>query len=404
MTAVGHLERIVIRNFRSIGACDVRLGRLSYVVGRNGSGKSNFLDALHFVRDALSGSLERALHERGGIEEVRRRSTGHPHRFAIRLELRLADGRRAVYALEVGARDGGGHEVVSEMCAIDGDTPDDFYEIAEGRVVRHGAFPFPAIASDRLALVALSGLTAFRPVFDALTGSGFYNLDPRVMRELQPPQDGRLLGPSGENIASVIGRLQDNAPEAVEILTDYLRRIVPAIQSVSRERLGHRETLEFRQRVVGAEYPWRFPAQNMSDGTLRALGVLTALFQGDADDRPTLIGIEEPETSLHPAAGAALREAFGLASESVQVVVTSHSPDLLDDPDLPEAALLAVTSVDGETRVGRIDGPSRDALRRHLFTAGELLRLDRLAPDPGAAGADLARQADLFGRHDAPDA
>ena len=72
------LHRIVLRNYKSIGNCDVRLGALTYLVGANGSGKSNFLDALHLVRDALSGSLDNALNERGGLTEVRRRSSGHP--------------------------------------------------------------------------------------------------------------------------------------------------------------------------------------------------------------------------------------------------------------------------------------------------------------------------------------
>jgi predicted ATPase len=56
-------------------------------------GKSNFLDALHFVRDALAGSLDNAINERGGLNEVRRRSSGHPTHFGIRIEFRLKDGR-----------------------------------------------------------------------------------------------------------------------------------------------------------------------------------------------------------------------------------------------------------------------------------------------------------------------
>jgi predicted ATPase len=54
MTAPIFLTRVVLRNFKSIGTCDVRLAALTYLVGRNGSGKSNFLDALHLVRDALT--------------------------------------------------------------------------------------------------------------------------------------------------------------------------------------------------------------------------------------------------------------------------------------------------------------------------------------------------------------
>lgn len=79
------LTRIVSRNYESIAACDVRPAQLSFLVGPNGSGKSNFLDVLRFVADSIRFSLDHALRDRGGIGEVRRRSGGHPHRFAIRL-------------------------------------------------------------------------------------------------------------------------------------------------------------------------------------------------------------------------------------------------------------------------------------------------------------------------------
>ena len=106
---------------------------------------------------------------------------------------------------------------------------------------------------------------------------------------------------------------------------------------------------------------------------------------------------EEPETALHPGASAALREALQRASEQTQVIVTSHSPDLLDDLNLSANALLAVASVGGETRIAALDVASRTALRDQLFTAGELLRLSQLAPDPQALAAEDQRQPDLFG-------
>jgi len=75
------ITRVVLKNYKSIAACNVELGPLMFLVGPNGSGKSNFLDALRFVADALRYSLEHALRDRGGISEVRRRSSGHPNNF-----------------------------------------------------------------------------------------------------------------------------------------------------------------------------------------------------------------------------------------------------------------------------------------------------------------------------------
>jgi len=221
------------------------------------------------------------------------------------------------------------------------------------------------------------------------------------MRELQKPQEGRLLKPVGENIASVIGHLERVAADRLEIIQEYLQTVAPMVHGVERKPIGPMETLEFRQDMAqdmaGAKHPRRFPAQNMSDGTLRALGVLTALFQGNRDYASSLVGIAKPETALHPAASAALREALARASQDTQVIVTSHSPDLLDDLSLSADALLAVVSEGGETRIAPLDEAARMAMRDQLFSAGELLRLNQLAPDRAVLAAQAQEQADLFG-------
>ncbi|WP_371632741.1 AAA family ATPase [Streptomyces sp. NBC_01259] len=76
-----------LRHYRSIAEADVDLGQL-LLAGPNGPGKSNFLDALRLLSEALQTSLDQALRSRGGVAEVRRRSTGHPTHFSIDLEFR----------------------------------------------------------------------------------------------------------------------------------------------------------------------------------------------------------------------------------------------------------------------------------------------------------------------------
>lgn len=400
MTPNVFLNRVVLRNYKSIAACDVTLSPLTYLVGTNGSGKSNFLDALHFVRDALNGSLDNALNERGGLSEVRRRSSGHPTHFGIRLEFTLSNGERGLYAFAVGALPSSGYEVQREECSIGGNGKGPYFLLEHGKLIKTSETAFPTVTSDRLALVSASGLAAFRPVYDALVAMGFYNLNPKIIRELQKPQDGRLLKPAGENIVSVIGHLARTNPDALRIIQEYLHAVVPMVHGVEREAVGPMESLSFQQDMAGAKYPWKFRAYNMSDGTLRALGILTALYQGNSDHSPSLIGIEEPETALHPAASAALREALVRAAERTQVLVTSHSPDLLDDLNIPADSILVVVSEEGATRVAPVDAASRQAIRDHLYSAGELLRLDQLHVEQMPAEYQAPRQSDLFGNLD----
>ena len=378
------ITRVVLKNYKSIAACDVWLQPLTFLVGRNGAGKSNFLDALRFVADALNSSLDRALRDRGGINDVRRRSRGHPNHFSIRLEFTLPDGAAGHYAFRIGTRSPGGYEVQTEECAIQGD----YFRVNDGTVTT-SARVAPAAASDRLYLVNASGLPEFRPVYDAFSRMGFYNLNPDIIRDLQDPDSGDMLIQDGSNLTSVFNQLPSEVKKDIQ---EYLQVITPGLQGVYVRKFGPKETLEFRQGVAGDQRPWRFLANNMSDGTLRALGILIALSQEnqEAQRRVTLVGIEKPEIALHPAAAGVLLDGLQDAAEKTQVIVTSHSPDLLDDKNLDVDSILAVELQDGNTTIAPVDNASRTVVRDRLFTAGELLRLDQLQPDPtGVKRLDL---------------
>jgi predicted ATPase len=378
------LRRVGIRNYKSIGKSDVSLGRLAVLVGRNGSGKSNFLDALRFVVDGLQTSLDHAIKARGGIDAVRRRSTGHPRNFAISLEVVLPDWSVAHYGFEVAARKQGGFAVRREFLRVHSKSAEFLgeYRVEDGKVVAASSERMPPALADRLYLVTASGLPEFRSTYDALVAMGFYNLNPDAMKELQSPDAGELLHRDGGNVASVIGRLSQDQPAVTERIKAYLANIVPGISEVERMSLGPRETLQFRQRVTGAEHPWKFFAANMSDGTLRALGILVAVTQLAERRAPvSLVGIEEPETALHPAAAGALMDALREAATHTQILVTSHSPDLLDQIDVDHDHLLVVVSQEGKTGIAPVDAASLESIRDHLYTPGELLRLDQLDPE-----------------------
>ena len=392
------LTRVVLRSYKSIAACDISPAQLSFLVGPNGAGKSNFLDALRFVADAVRFSLDHALRDRGGIDEVRRRPGGPPDHFAIRLDLDLAESA-VRYAFTVGVRLNGGYEVKREQCVINSKSSSrcDQYEVESGEVVRSTLRPPPPAAADRLYLVNVSGVDVFRPVYDALVGMGFYNLNPDAIRDLQAPGPGDLLKRDGGNAASVLARLAARSPQIKKRIEDYLGKVVTGIAGVDKRSVGPRETIEFRRKAGGVNDSWRCFASNMSDGTLRAFGVLVALFQEAGGDGsvPRFVGIEEPETALYPAAAGVLIDGLRDGAERAQVLVTSHSADLLDDKDISDDSLFAVVSRRGETRIGSVDEATRSTLRDRLYTAGELLRMNQLEPDPGIF--DLKpEQLDLF--------
>lgn len=391
------LRRVVLKNYKSIGKCDITLHPLTVLVGRNGAGKSNFLDALAFVTDALTTSLDHALKSRGGIKSVRRRSTGHPRNLRIELEFNLPEQRVGRYAFELAARKDEGFSVKREQLEILTGASSQYYRIGRSdtqtRIESSQTHP-PQVLDDRLYLVTASSVPAFRPAFDALISMGFYNLNPDAIKELQSPDAGELLHRDGGNLASVLARLDREEPETKSRIEQFLARIVPGVAGADHQSLGPRETIEFRQDVAGAEHPWRFYAQAMSDGTLRALGTLVSVRQfAHRQSRVHLTGIEEPETALHPSAAGALMDALREATTQTQVLVTTHSADLLDRLEDADG-LLAVISEKGETSIAPVSAAGKTALREHLYTAGELLRMDQLEPD--RKNISRQRQTSLF--------
>jgi predicted ATPase len=385
------IKRVKLKNYRSIASCDVQLGPLNFLVGPNGSGKSNFLDALRFVSDSLRQPLSDSLAARDGPWAMQWHSneTTPPPDISIELDFILPEGGEGRYSLRLGAEG-----MRSENLRIDRPSPiGSSYEVLNGTEVVSNVVPVPAAMSDRLYLVNASGLPLFRPVYDALTHMGIYSISPEILREIQPISATQVLARDGANLNSILLHLgiherenYKNELRTKRLIVEYLAAVVPGVKDIVVDLRESKAALFFNQ-PSDSRSTRLFGATSMSDGTLRALGNLVALFQIDTrtSRRPSLVGIEEPEAALHPAAVGVLLHAMREASDTTQVIVTSHSPDLLDHDDIPEEQILAVEMKDGATRIDRIDEASRSALEEHLSTPGELLRLNQLQPESATA-------------------
>jgi predicted ATPase len=395
------IRRLTLRNYKSIAKAAVDLSDLTVLVGPNGVGKSNVVDALRFVADSLDTTLDLAIRQRGGIGAVRRHSAGHPTHFAIAVRFHLGGSREAHYAFEIGARPNGAFVVQHEQASVsEAALKQHYFDVREGELVA-GSEELRAAApkgsGDRLYLTSVSGVPAFRPLYDALAGVASYNINPAAVREVQPHDPGERLARDGSNLAAVIKRLQSEAPRTLDRIQQYLQRIVPDIERVEHQAVGPKETLVFRQRMRGQDNPWRFYASSMSDGTLRSLGVLVALFQPLPQDTqdPPLITIEEPEATVHPGAAATIMDALVEAARTRQIVTTTHSPDLLDHPALTDSLIYSVDKVEGETIIAPVDEASLSSIKDGLYTPGELLRYGQLQPDLRRKTTAI-RQTDLF--------
>ncbi len=396
------VSRLRIANYKSIALCDLRFGPLTILVGRNGAGKSNILDALRFVTDALNKTLEFAVRERGGIAQIRRRpDSSRNGPTSIRVELVLSGGRTGVYSFEIVPRvisvmsasiPGMPFHIGKESCLISGGGgPDAWFDRLAGKLHWSLDGSAPAVAPDRLGLVAASGAEPFREVFDALSGMIFHNLNPEVMKRPQPPESGERLAYDGHNIASVV-RQTEAVPGVVERVLHYLHAVGVPLIAIEHQLVGGYETIAFRQAPPTVEgrhgappgrYGLPFNATSMSDGTIRAFGILVSVLSAARRGGVTpLVAIEEPESALHPAAAGALVDALFEATRSAQILVSTHSPDLLDHPSIQPEMIRVVACEDRVTKAGALSKVKQDLLRDLLATTGEMLRLDQLTIDP----------------------
>jgi predicted ATPase len=380
------LQRVVIQNYKSIAFCDVPLGPLNFLVGLNGSGKSNFVDALRFCRDGLRKGFEQAFRDRdSNLELFSHIPWPRPEPcISLRFELLLADDRTAHYSFSLGPQTSRGFAVRREECTVassDGGDPIKF-SVDSGHVQTNFGGP-PVLSDGQLYLIHAAGAPDIRPVYDALANLEFYDPEPRQMKAF-PDSSGRsgILDSDGGNAPSVLARIETEDQWAKSRIEEYMRRILPGLTSIDAKAVQSYRFLDFIQSGI----PVGLFAKSMSDGTLRALAILIALFQRIyGSSTPTLVAIEEPETGIHPAAVGILLDSLIERSNFVQILVTSHSADLLDSKDLPSDAILSVEMSGGGTRIGKLDAASCSTLKKRLFTAGELLRMDDLHPEPSDA-------------------
>jgi predicted ATPase len=380
------LKSLTLKNYRSVVAERIEFDNPTFLVGPNASGKSNVVDAIAFLAEIMTEPLPAVFDRRGGADRVRNTlARFNSDSLALGAEISGADWT-ANYGVEIQVYPGGHNRigVIREQCAVESGGERHWFDRRDGTIQSNiGAQLDPH--SSYLAMPVLGGLTQLNAVLQVLMSMRVYAIRPDSMRKAQSADSGQVLLRDGSNIASVLESItsvhspEDSEARLWEELWGPLRVVLPGFHSVKPISEGGKLTLEFRQKFKNG--PERFDASAMSDGTMRALGVLAALLQ---KQKPSVLVIEEPEASIHPAAAMGImQDILHSYSEDMQIIVTSHSTDLLDTKWIGDRHLRVVSWEDGETRVTGVSKGTRNLLDRHLAYAGEALRTNMLhAPDP----------------------
>ncbi len=391
------IKQLILKRYRSIPAERITFDNPTIFVGRNGSGKSNLVSAFSFLAEAMAAPLQAVFDRAGGISAVRNRSSGasHPPNFGIRVDLGPINGktRGGFYAFEVKALPNYGFSVVREQCSVVGDRGTRSWFDREGTRFRSNVSGMkPLIDSASLGLPLIGGEATFAPVLKTLAGMRVYSIEPGKLREMQDPDSGTSLKHDGSNVTSVLKEIERQSDRDFHRISDILATIVPNTRRVQVKKHGKNLSLEFTQEW-GEKKRLKFEGFSMSDGTLRAIGLLAAVFQRPA---PSLIAVEEPEATIHPGALDSILDLLQSASRHMQVVMTTHSPDLLDAKWITDRHLRIVEWTEGATRIAPVSEATRQALQQHLMGAGELLRSNALEPAPLFDETVDLMQGDLF--------
>jgi predicted ATPase len=388
------ITRVYAKNFRSLSEIDVNLNRLTVLVGPNSSGKSNFLDVLRFISDGLRKGLQSAIDdERQGIKTIRRWAPSRPYDIEIEIDIkdkiRLRTGRGkefkdvdfvGKYRIEIKSakaieQDGfTTYHVKKESCNVEYAGMNHSYELINGKFTKKLIGIEIEPTNTGLILPLLGFMPPFSHIHRPLTRMFFYNIYPNIIRSPKEPGSEYPLDSHGRNIASVLRKMQREKSPWLEDIKEVLARVVSDISDFQVVPVGGFLTLKFKHKSKDMK-PHYFEASQESDGTLRILGILAALFQEPA---PVLLAIEEPEITVHPGVLGILADLIKEASEKrSQVLVTTHSPDLISRFDADDLRIVEWNYKNG-TAIGYVDEDQRQIINEKLFSGGDLLRIEGL--------------------------
>ncbi|MFN0315676.1 MAG: AAA family ATPase [Burkholderiales bacterium] len=394
------LKSIRIRHYKSLA--DVQLLDLTPVtllVGPNAVGKSNIVDGLRFLRDIVTDGLDHAVSKRGGIGVIRQYSPTKPYQISVAIEYSDAGEKAAAiggnYELTIASLTAGNFRVERETASwyeeffafeeskdtwlSQGLKQHHFERSAGGELSVDGqADKKHRLLPDQLALGSRFMMGPIgRPILQLLSGFRFSALYPNTLREPSRPETDRTLKESGENWASILKALKKSprGREALERILETMRMVVPNLQDVTVRTVGGYLVPQFRVKNSPKAMHDFDPVQ-LSDGTLRIFGILLALYQIPA---PFFIALEEPEQTVHPAILATLAEAFREVSERTQLLITSHSPHLVDF--IRPEEIRVVSMKNGKTLVSPIKATQTEAVKEQLISLQELMTAEGLQPE-----------------------
>jgi predicted ATPase len=362
------ISKLRLRNWRNFKHVDVDLRERVFVIGPNASGKSNLLDALRFLRDVAKpkgGGLQRAVEARGGMTKLRCLLARRDPEVMIEVELAERVDEAPVWRYRLAFRSegkGAQRVVVSQEIAQD-------LRAGEKQLLDR---PDPDDRRDpeRLTETSLEQVNAnkdFREVAQFFASLTYLHLVPQLLKYAELGSARQLEGdPFGQSFLERIAKTPDRTRDArLKKIEQALRACVPNMRDLKfvRDESSGSPHLAALYEHWRPDAGWQREDQ-FSDGTLRLLGIMWSLLDGDS-----LLLLEEPELSLNEPIVRLIPPLIWdmqrKAKHRRQVFVTTHSQALLEHGSIDPREVLRLEPSSNGTAV---QPPSEQDIR--LVEAG----------------------------------
>ena len=370
------IHRIRVRNFKSIADVAVDLSPVTVLVGRSGTGKSNFVEAVRFLRDVLS-SQQTAQGQKAWDRCRPATKPDGPTQFELHFSIAGGDD---TFQYELSIAKQGLHHMppieerlaLGDKCLFHQAIKDDRNPGARLWLVEPEVLPAPE--AGPVALGRIPSIPEIVIAFTALTsGIGCYLFSDEVLCDGKKTQAATGLDDSAANYLSALKEIVTDLHDLSvrKSMVAALQQINPTVSSVELNDIRQPSHVVVGHKFNGKTLPLQLSQE--SAGFRRFYAHLLALYQRPS--KQTLL-FEHPEDGIHPGALSLLAEEFNASSvdQRGQVILTTHSPDFLDHF---AADQIRVVELEGlQTRIGPVSDEQREAIQEKLLEPGELLTVD----------------------------
>jgi predicted ATPase len=341
------ITNIQVKNWRNFREANIPLRERMFLVGPNACGKSNFLDIFRFLRDVAKsgGGLQTAVRERGGLSKIRCLSARSTPDVEIEIALSNEANGPIEWTYSIGIKQERigsrtivclSHERVLKRTEILLDRPDEQDRSDPQRLTQ-------------THLEQINANQKFREVAEFLNDVLYLHLVPQLVRNPDAFSGPGIPGdPFGRSFLERVARTQQRTRKTrLKKIEQALRRAVPQLKDLTdiKDEAGvpHLEAVYEHWRPQGA----RQREDQFSDGTLRLIGLLWTLME-----KESVLLLEEPELSLHAGLVRMIPSMMSrVLQKNQQVILSTHSADLLSDKGIGGEEVLVLTPGPEGTRI-----------------------------------------------------